>query len=301
MSGRGGGRGGGRGSGPMSQSKLLLQRSAQEAGLDNDRQMISLQEIIRPSLFSDFTWHSSGQRWDGTEQKPDEQQSSQNHENNNNTDPTTVAVKVEEPEPVHIVKRPASVVVMIQKQRQLWESFSKSSHNVRHCPDVDVARYGKQTVSTAPDQAVLLSMTAGTSSTSTNHQPGEDHPKDDDNTSGTGIRTLSFMEQQQQSNSKLATDERYFPAELLSTQKQLQSAQKARNPERKTLTALLEDMSKNEDNDEEAKENEDDEEFPEAEEELEADDIEDYTMNYFDSDDDDGSDGGDNGGGEATF
>jgi hypothetical protein len=290
----------------MSQSKLLLQRSAQEAGLDNDRQMISLQEIIRPSLFSDFTWHSSGQPWtsadnDKLELQPDEQPSSSQTENNNND--STAVVKVEEPEPVHIVKRPACVVVMIKKQRQLWEAFSKSSHNVRHCPDVDVARYGKQTVSTAPDQAVLLSMTAGTTSSSTNHQPGGTNPpQQDDTDSSPGRPVVSFMEQQQQSNSnsKLATDERFFPAELLSTQKQLQSAQKARNPEKKTLTALLEDMNKMEDNDEE-KENEDDDEFPEAEEELEADDIEDYTMNYFDTDDEEGSDGGDNGGGEATF
>ena len=139
MSGRGRGRG--RGSGPISQSKLLLKRSAQEAGLDTDRQMISLQEIIRPSLFPDFQWHSSG--------KP--------NRHHDDTDNSNNLVKIEE-EPIHLIKRPATVVATIQKQRQMMEAFQKSSHCVIQTACVDVARYGKQTRSTAPDQAVLLSL-----------------------------------------------------------------------------------------------------------------------------------------------
>ena len=244
------GRGRGRGRGSISQSKLLLKRSAQEAGLDNDRQMVSLQEIIRPSLFPDFHWHSSGRK-----NLPSDQEASM--------------VKIEEGEQskkteVNIVKRPANHVAIIQKQRQMIEAFSKTAHQVRETKNVDVARYGKQTIATAPDQAVLLSMKASEGESSQN---------------------------------KLATDERYFPAELLSTLKQLQSARRAQNPEKKTLTALLEDeednviLSDNEDDEEE-----DDEDLP-APEELEADDIEDYTTNYYNTDDE--SDGA--GDAEATF
>ena len=57
MSGRGRGRG--RGRAPPSGARLLLQRSAQEAGLDAGN-LRSLQDITKPALFPDYEWHSNG-------------------------------------------------------------------------------------------------------------------------------------------------------------------------------------------------------------------------------------------------
>lgn len=371
MSGRGRGGGiGGAGGGATtaaSQSKLLLKRSAQEAGLDTDRQLLSLQEIIRPSLYPDFVWNSNGSATasatstltpnGGTTKiqgghNEDDGMTIKTEEATDHASTTTAAAtsltttSAQAPgNAFNVTKRPATVVAMIQKQRQLWEQFQKSCHNVKINQDVDIVRYGKQTVSTAPDQAILLSLAGNTVVTddgvaagaamATTGGIGESTPVSAGSTAavaveapttGGGIIVGSTGMTRQ---SRLATDERYFPLELLSTQQQLNSAQRAQNPEKKTLTALLgEDLLWNDDGggggggdenplslfdveedplllpatgvDGEKREDEeggDDQEDEVPEEELEAEEVEDYTMNYYDSDVD--SDGG--GDEEPTF
>ncbi|GAX16932.1 hypothetical protein FisN_5Hh309 [Fistulifera solaris] len=277
MSGRGRGRGRGRGSGPLSQSKLLLKRSAQEAGLDNDREMMSIQEIVRPSLYPDILWQSSG---------------------NDAAHPTSsnpFVIKEEETEEsgqaqqIVIAKRPATVVSMIQKQRQLFEALNKSSHFVQQNPMTDVARYGQQTIRTAPDQNVLLSMSGhqGINPMSSNEL--------NENETEVPVTITSASIERQKVYSKLATDERYFPAELLSTRKQLESAREARNPQRKTLTDLLAEEEKIQATEEQLQE--EDEEIGEELEDMDEEEVEDYTTNYYDSDNDVSVDGD----GEATF
>lgn len=264
----------------MSQSKLLLRRSAQEAGLDNDREMMSIQEIVRPSLYPDIMWQSSGNQKDAV------------HPTSSNP-----FVKMEEEsetpnqtQEIVIAKRPASVVSMIQKQRQLFEALNKSSHFVQQNPMTDVARYGQQTVRTAPDQNVLLSMSGHQGITPINNDEHESEAE------APPVITSGSLNHQKV-YSKLATDERYFPAELLSTRKQLESAREARNPQRKTLTDLLEEEEKTQDTDDPLQE-EDEEGGGEELEDLEEEEVEDYTTNYYDSEGD-ASDG--DGDGEATF
>ena len=264
----------------MAHSKLLLKRSAQEAGLDNDREMMSIQEIVRPPLYPDILWQSSGNQNEST------------HPASSNP-----FVKMEEEseetaqaKEIVIAKRPASVVSMIQKQRQLFEALNKSSHFVQQNPMTDVARYGQQTVRTAPDQNVLLSMSG--------HQginPMNSHDLYEREAEVPSVVT-SMTVVRQTVYSKLATDERYFPAELLSTRKQLESAREARNPQRKTLTDLLAEEEKTRATEDQLQE-EDEEGIGEELEDMDEDEVEDYTTNYYDSEDDVSVDGD----GEATF
>jgi hypothetical protein len=260
----------------LSHSKLLLKRSAQEAGLDNDREMMSIQEIVRPSLYPDILWQSSG--------------NDAAHPTSSN--PFVIKEEADESgqaQQIVIAKRPASVVSMIQKQRQLFEALNKSSHFVQQNPMTDVARYGQQTIRTAPDQNVLLSMSGhqGINPMSTNDLY--------ENETEVPVTITSASIERQKVYSKLATDERYFPAELLSTRKQLESAREARNPQRKTLTDLLAEEEKIQATEEQLQE--EDEEIGEELEDMDEEEVEDYTTNYYDSDNDVSVDGD----GEATF
>jgi len=253
MSGRRG-RGKRGGGGQLSQSKQLLKRSAQEAGLDSDRQRLSMQDIVRPALFPDFRWLVAGGRQSYLIDDAVKEES-------NGDDDAKV---------IPVGHKPGSMYPsIIPKQRQLFQVWQQSPLHIQPLPEIDIARYGRPVMSTAPDQAVLLSLRSSVAMSS------EAAKEDNGNTMN-----------------KLATDERYFPAELLSTQRQLQSAHKARNPSKKTLTALLEDES-------EPAEGEDYVEVEEEQiidEEEDEDDVADYTRDYYNTDDESGSDEG-----EATF
>jgi hypothetical protein len=107
----------------------MLQRSAQEAGLD-DRNLRNLQDITKPKLFPDYEWHSSGQKWD-----PDQ--------------PT---------EPPAAQKRSASTIYLINKSREMHHRFQTSPYYVRPTQEVDVVRYGKRPRPMEPDVSVLEHM-----------------------------------------------------------------------------------------------------------------------------------------------
>lgn len=125
MSGRGRGRG--RGGGTLSASRLMLKRTALEAGLD-DR---AVYDITRPPLFPDFTWHSSGRMW---------------------TDET------EGTKELQVTKRSSSQVYMISKQRELSSKFQESPHYVSPSQQVDIERYNKRSRDKPADTVVIESI-----------------------------------------------------------------------------------------------------------------------------------------------
>ena len=253
MSGRGRGRGRGRSSGAATQSKLLLKRTAAEAGLDNDRQAVSLQEIVRPSLFPDMLWHSAGGRAvvekdvllvkqeETSEDPPDSAAPAAEPSNVDNGDINgdvkTETLDTEEVVvPLNKIKRSSNVMALMNKQRDLWCAFSKSSHYIRPAQHVDVVRYSAT-------------------------RPSNNNTR------------LSLVE-----------DERYVPTELLrqrsptkTTAGSMLDAENADDPSKNSEQAEEGDEALNE----EVQEVEDDDE------------VEDYTTNYYasDDDDDDGSGG----------
>lgn len=135
-------RGRGRGGGSASNAKILLKRTAQEAGLD-DRHLTTLEEITHPKLFPDLLWHSSGRG--GFQEDPPPEDG-------------------EAPKPPELVesKRPAGTVYFLNKQRELNEALQQSSHYVfsQQQRVVDVIRYNKRNRQLPADEAVLESMGA---------------------------------------------------------------------------------------------------------------------------------------------
>ncbi len=125
MSGRGRGRG--RGRAPPSGARLLLQRSAKEAGLD-DGNLRSLQDITRPQLFPDYEWHSSGRKGHHLSGEPIVPPSS---------DEDVVT-------PVAKPKRSSSTIYLINKSREIHHRFQNSSFFVHPTQEADVIRYGKE-------------------------------------------------------------------------------------------------------------------------------------------------------------
>jgi hypothetical protein len=126
--GRGGGGGRGRGRAPPTGARLMLQRSAQEAGLDGSN-LRSLQDITKPQLFPDYNWHSSGQLLGDAP-----------------------------PESTQAQKRSPSTIYLINKSREMHHRFQTSPHYVRPTQEVDVVRYGKRPRPVEPDVAVLEDM-----------------------------------------------------------------------------------------------------------------------------------------------
>lgn len=120
------GRGRGRGRAPPTGARLLLQRSAQEAGLDANN-LRNLQDITKPKLYPDYEWHSTGHKWDSEE-------------------PT-----IEPP----AAKRSASTIYLINKSRELHHRFEQSPYYVRPTIESDVVRYGKRPRPVEPDISVL--------------------------------------------------------------------------------------------------------------------------------------------------
>jgi hypothetical protein len=115
----------GRGRAPPTGARLLLQRSAQEAGLDAGN-LRNLQDITKPKLFPDYEWHSTGHKWDADEPV--------------------------EPPPA---KRSASTIYLINKSRELHHRFEQSPYYVRPTIESDVVRYGIRPRPVEPDISVL--------------------------------------------------------------------------------------------------------------------------------------------------
>lgn len=141
MSGRGRGRGRGARA-PPSGARLLLQRSAQEAGLDAGN-LRSLQDITKPQLFPDFEWHSSGH------EGHDPQQAAAATATASSSTPATG------PQATAASKRAAaSNVYLINKSRELNHRFQESPFYVRPSQEVDVVRYNKRPRPLEPDAHV---------------------------------------------------------------------------------------------------------------------------------------------------
>mmetsp|Transcript_12195 Transcript_12195/g.30846 ORF Transcript_12195/g.30846 Transcript_12195/m.30846 type:complete len:243 (+) Transcript_12195:111-839(+) len=127
MSGRGRGRG--RGRAPPSGARLLLQRSAKEAGLD-DGNLRSLQDITRPQLFPDYEWHSSGRKGHHVPGEP--------------IVPLSEDIEVDPLTPVAKPKRSSSTIYLINKSREIHHRFQNSAFFVHPSQEADVIRYGKE-------------------------------------------------------------------------------------------------------------------------------------------------------------
>ena len=135
MSGRGRGRG--RGRAPPSGARLLLQRSAKEAGLD-DGNLRRLQDITRPQLFPDYEWHSSGRKGHILPGDPVVQTSSSiasSAKSDNSGRPLTPVVKP---------KRSTSTIYLINKSREIHHRFQSSAFYVHPTQEADVIRHGKE-------------------------------------------------------------------------------------------------------------------------------------------------------------
>ncbi|CAJ1951806.1 unnamed protein product [Cylindrotheca closterium] len=122
MSGRGRGRGRGRGA-PPSGARLLLQRSAQEAGLGSSS-LKAISDITKPALFPDYEWHSSGRQL--------------------NQPPIVTNSRAEQ-------QKTSSLNYLIRKSRDIQHRFQNSPNYVRPTQEVDVNRYGKRQRPMEPD------------------------------------------------------------------------------------------------------------------------------------------------------
>jgi hypothetical protein len=115
------GRGRGRGRAPPSGARLLLQRSAQEAGLDA-LSLRGLQDITKPLLFPDFEWHSSGRIGHAQDATP----------------------AVASQQAVQSKRAKESMIYLINKGREIQHSFQESPFYVKPSQEVDVIRYNKR-------------------------------------------------------------------------------------------------------------------------------------------------------------
>jgi hypothetical protein len=286
MSGRGRDRRGGKAK--VSVSREFLKRSAAEAGLD-DRHLRVLTDITHPTLFGDFLWHSEGGYWD----EQDEQQSqaiSQLQQQSKQAKPKmSDAIKPEDPTSSGVSvatgnkssqssKRSTGTIYWMNRQRELTTRMQASTHHIRS----DGGGSGDPLSLLYPQYAA-----------------GSFNPT---NSSQTPDRIFLT------SLSKLGSDERYFPMELLAPHKLTQQrSSMARSTssggnEGDALVRTTTDMggdipdageeNANKTNEEEGEEEEAEQFNIEEEEEGE-----DYTTNYYNTDDE--SEGGD--GGEPTF
>jgi len=134
----------------LSQSKLLLKRSAAEAGLDEQH---AVRELSQPTTFCDFQWHSSGRP--GYEQDGAEA-----------GDSTGAAGQPGDPKStpkLQITKRSTITKNLVIKQRIFMEHFASSPFYLRANQNVDVARYSTDMENrrngkpkpTEPDEIVL--------------------------------------------------------------------------------------------------------------------------------------------------
>ena len=149
MSGRGRGRG--RGRAPPSGARLLLQRSAKEAGLDEGN-LRGLQDTTKPDLFPDYHWHSNGTIGHNLpgEFMPLNSVLSSSAVGGDAAAAANFANADEEekiPQPLLPVakpKRSASAIYLINKSREIQSRFQNSAFFVHPTQEADVIRYGKE-------------------------------------------------------------------------------------------------------------------------------------------------------------
>jgi hypothetical protein len=115
----------------------MLQRSAQEAGLDASN-LRSLQDITKPKLFPDYEWHTNG---------------TMGHEEEQPTNTAPEAQPSAPPPPA--AKRSPSTVYLINKSREFHHRFQNSPYYVRPTQEIDVVRFGKRPCPVEPDIRVL--------------------------------------------------------------------------------------------------------------------------------------------------
>lgn len=144
------GRGRGRGRAPPSGARLLLQRSAKEAGLDESN-LRSLQDITKPQLFPDYEWHSSGRKGHNLPGDPVVQPSLHMSSAVGVTTSSTASGDevnpLEAPPPLTAVakpKRSASAIYLINKSREIHHRFQNSAFFVHPTQEADVIRHGKE-------------------------------------------------------------------------------------------------------------------------------------------------------------
>jgi hypothetical protein len=122
-----GGRGRGRGGyKPPTGAQLMLQRSAQESGLD-ERNLKTIQDLTKPTLFPDHLWHSS----EGTTTKPSPVVSEQQQLAGINAP----VIPIVQP------KRTASEIYKIRKAREFQHHMHLSPFYLRPSLEVDVVRH----------------------------------------------------------------------------------------------------------------------------------------------------------------
>lgn len=296
----------------MSQSKLLLKRSAMEAGLDEQHAVL---ELSRPRNYGDFLWHSSG-RLRGREEEgeeglnnnsnpSDEAAVSQIKKESGTVEPasTTSGASTNNVPSLQITKRSATTKSLVVKQRFFMEQFAASPFFVKVHQTADVARWnaGIQQTSNAN----------GKVDKNYKIRTGYKEPED---------LVLDAM------GSKLANDERYVPAELgpnrhivdqtiakLRNKKRNRAATGAAGSAKLQNQVKLEDLERRErkggavddeeneakgdgtgeEKDKEGSNNEDDDlgEFLDAEDAMEE-EGDDYMQDYYASEDEDDDDGG---------
>lgn len=107
---------------PTSQARLLLQKSAAEAGVD-ERSAVSL---MKPAHYPDMMWHSSGRYM-----TPEEEAAFRVAEAQNKPHAA-----------LQFTKRTTGMTFLVRKQRQLLEYFQTSPQHIQHVPPhMDIARY----------------------------------------------------------------------------------------------------------------------------------------------------------------
>lgn len=267
-----------------------MKRSAAEAGLD-DRHLKVLTDITRPPLFPDFLWHSTTSKyWN---------------------DPAATSATGDDPHPqassesnttgVTVIKRSAATIGVMNKQREMTARMQAGPHYVRPTAVIDVVRYSNRNNSNGGNIGGSNNSGGGGSNNTLNGKYINNNPAQPD-----AIVAASMGK----TNRKLATDPRYFPAELL-VLLLLPQKKKAAVVRKSATTAAaacavvkLEELANKEGGAAVGGEasavppGDDDEddvllEAPPEEEE----DGEDYTTNYYNTDDEDS--GGDDG--EPTF
>lgn len=111
----------------------------------DDRNLRSLQDLTRPSLFPDIMWHSSGRPWRNEEEAKEIKQT----------------------------KRSASSIYLIRKSREIHMQMQESVYFVRPQTEVDIVRYRKRprTSELSCDRAILEHM--GKNVANSSHVPEE--------------------------------------------------------------------------------------------------------------------------------
>jgi hypothetical protein len=141
------GRGRGRGRAPPSGARLLLQRSAKEAGLDEGN-LRGLQDITKPLLFPDYEWHSSGRighNLPGEVMPLNSVLSSSAGGGDAANFANAEEEKIPQPlMPVAKPKRSASAIYLINKSREIQSRFQNSAFFVHPTQEADVIRHGKE-------------------------------------------------------------------------------------------------------------------------------------------------------------